>query len=145
MRGIAPLCLFLCTHYIGSLDGWLGYRRLKNDERFLPPKEMQQNLLDIRGFAVLSNAWKHGAAWQLVAIVWGLKSLKAVYKKFLNFSLGLEWVRPKAVPHPQDKKLFQQLCNQREKTAFLYITALILFLPPMLEFCALPPNAAGYL
>lgn len=39
--------------------------------------------------------------------------------KFLNFSLGLEWVRPKAVTDPQDKKFFQQLCNQREKTACL--------------------------
>ena len=52
MRGIAPQCLFLCTRYIVSPDSWLGYRCLKIDERFLSPKEIQQNLLDIRGFAV---------------------------------------------------------------------------------------------
>lgn len=52
LRGTAPQCLFLCTVYIGSLDSWLRYRCLEIDKRFLSPKELQQNHLDIRSFAV---------------------------------------------------------------------------------------------
>lgn len=120
-EGSSTQCLFLCTHYIESLDSWLAYKCLK-----------------MRGFSHLSRynriCWILEALWWLwsdnkclkmsplgwvIATMQDLNfNLKTVYKTFLNFSLGLEWVRPKAATDPQDKKVFQHLYNQRKKPAF---------------------------